>query len=134
MVPKQRLPIVEVVPRENLPSLTYGIDWAKKCVIGQIDGQEALQQAISKLLQTKRFTHLIYSWNYGVEFDQLIGHSQEMVESEIKRMLLEALLVDERITGVRLLACSRITRQILGVRLVVDTVFGEIEEEVVLDV
>lgn len=51
-----------------------------------------------KALLTPRYRHPIYSRNYGSEFEGLIGRglTREAIESEIKRMVTEALMVDPR--------------------------------------
>lgn len=51
-----------------------------------------------KALATPRYQHLIYSDNYGSEFHTLIGTCQphEFIESEIRRMTKECLMVDDR--------------------------------------
>lgn len=55
-----------------------------------------------KAIRTPRYRHLIYSRSYGQELDELIGrgYSRAVGESEIQRMVSEALLVDPRTAGV----------------------------------
>ncbi|SEO98715.1 DUF2634 domain-containing protein [Propionispora vibrioides] len=55
-----------------------------------------------KALATPRYKHLIYSDNYGSEFETLIGksYSHEAAESEIRRMAKECLLADSRTANV----------------------------------
>ena len=59
-----------------------------------------MKQAIFKILQTERFSFLIYSWNYGIELNSIVGKSYPVFSSEIKRVITEALMVDSRITYV----------------------------------
>ena len=61
------------------------------------DGIEAIKQAIYCILNTERFEYLIYSWNYGVEFKNLIGEKSTYVIPELERLIKEALLQDDRI-------------------------------------
>lgn len=51
-----------------------------------------------KALQTARYRYLVYSRNYGQEFDNLIGRHLTRAgnESEIKRIVTECLMVDHR--------------------------------------
>jgi hypothetical protein len=51
-----------------------------------------------KALLTPRYKHVIYSRNYGTEFDGLIGkaYPRAVVESEIQRIVKETLKVDPR--------------------------------------
>jgi len=82
------------------PSLTYRMDWEKKRISGSIDGLEAVQQAAVKILQTDRYEQLIYSFNYGTEWNLVLGADRLLVRSEIRRVLSEALLQDDRIIGI----------------------------------
>lgn len=130
MTPKIVVGSLEVSKQSELPSRTYKIDWEKGRVVGMTDGQEAVQQSIQKILQTKRFAHLIYSWNFGVETDQLIGKSQQVIESELRRLLSEALTQDTRITAVTDVVIVRASRQTSLIRVTVETTFGTLREEV----
>jgi hypothetical protein len=67
---------------------------------GSIDGIEALQQAIYKVLNTEKYEYPIYSFSYGVELDDLIGKDIPYVKVELKRRITECLLQDECITSV----------------------------------
>lgn len=55
-----------------------------------------------KAIRTPRYRHLIYSREHGEEFDDLIGkgYSWAIQESEIQRMVTEALMVDPRTASV----------------------------------
>jgi hypothetical protein len=67
---------------------------------GSTDEMQALQQAILKVLNTERYECPIYSFNYGIETEDLIGKNPAFVQAELKRRIVECLLQDERITGV----------------------------------
>lgn len=67
---------------------------------GFIDGFNALQQAIYKVLSTEKYEYPIYSFNYGIELDDLIGKDPVYVQVELKRRIKECLLQDERIISV----------------------------------
>lgn len=82
------------------PSLTYRMDWENKRIIGQLDGLEAAQQAVVKVLRTERYDHLIYSFEYGTEWRLVLGQDRLLARAELRRMITEALLQDERITGI----------------------------------
>lgn len=83
------------------PSLTYRLDLEAGVIAGRVDGLEAVKQAVYKILQTRRYEHLIYTPNYGHELHTLIGKDPLLVRSEAARMLREALLQDDRITAVQ---------------------------------
>lgn len=67
---------------------------------GFTDELDALQQAIYKVLSTEKYEHPIYSFNYGIELDNLIGKDPAYVKIELMRRIKECLLQDERITNV----------------------------------
>jgi hypothetical protein len=81
-------------------SRTFRLDVGDKRVSGFADGTEAMKQAIYLILATERFKWVIFSWNYGVEFDDLFGMPVSWVIPEAKRRISEALLQDSRITAV----------------------------------
>ncbi|SBV94425.1 Phage protein [uncultured Eubacteriales bacterium] len=124
------LGVVEVVNQADLPSRTYRIDFETGRVSGFVDGAQAVSQAIRKTLLTERFSYLIYSWNYGMEWNGLTGKSPRAVESELRRLLSESLLQDERILSVGEVAIDRISRGVATVTVTVETAFGEVKEEV----
>ena len=123
---------VEVETAASQPSRTYAVNWQTGRVSGFVDGVEALRQAIYKILQTERFAHIIYSWNYGFEANRLVGQSAAYLKSEIQRLITEALLADERITAVENFKITITGRRKAAVEFTAVSVFGEtkIETEV----
>ncbi|KWX80318.1 hypothetical protein AMQ84_04180 [Paenibacillus riograndensis] len=83
----------------EMSSLTYRMDWDKKRITSRLDGLEAVQQAVAKMLRTDRYEHLIYSSDYGTEWGLVLGKDRLLVRAEIRRIVSEALLQDERIIG-----------------------------------
>ncbi len=67
---------------------------------GYINNIEAIQQAIYKVLSTEKYEYPIYSFNYGIELENLIGKDAIYVKIEMKRRIQECLLQDERIKSV----------------------------------
>lgn len=84
----------------NFPSKTYGIDFKNKKVVGFIDNIESVKQTIFSILNTERYEHLIFSFDYGVELQNLIGEDPIYVKADIHRRVEEALLQDDRILSV----------------------------------
>lgn len=82
------------------PSKTYAMDLKNGRIIGYTDGQEAMKQAIYKVLNTERYEYGAYSNNYGVELAELIGMPMSYVLPEIKRCITDALTWDSRINSV----------------------------------
>ena len=92
-----------VVAETEQPSKTYAFDFDRGEFTGAfIDETEAIRQFIRKTLVTSRYRFLIYDREYGNELESLIGEdvTQELLESEIPRIVQDALLYDERIDDV----------------------------------
>ena len=98
MIPQASINI-EIAPEEVIKtSRTYKLSGDK--IQGYVDGLEALKQAIYKVLNTERYEYPIYSFNYGIDLESLVGKDRTYVQIELKRRISECLLQDERITGV----------------------------------
>ena len=91
--------LITLQPLE-MPSRTYHFELLDQQVRGFTDQQEAMRQAIYKIIYTERYVYPIYSRNYGAELDGLIGQPIPYILSEVKRRVSEALLHDNRITAV----------------------------------
>ena len=81
-------------------SRTYYLDVEKNIISNYCDGIEAIKQTIYCILNTERFNYLIYSWNYGIEIEHLIGESITYVIPELERVINEALIQDSRVVQV----------------------------------
>lgn len=70
--------------------------------VAKTDDTDAWVVWCQKAVRTARYRHIAYSQDYGSEFEDLIGkgYSQAFVESEIQRMVTEALMVDPRTADV----------------------------------
>lgn len=120
---------VTVQSAADSPSRTFKIDFDVGRVGGFCDETEAMKQAIYKIIQTERFEFLIYSWNYGIELNAVVGKSYQVFESEIKRVITEALLADSRITDVTDFEVTQIDKRTASVKFTAETIFGEIPIE-----
>lgn len=109
------------------PSLTWLINRQTMRVQAMDEGLEAVRQAVEIYLSTVRFRWQIYTPRIGTELDTLIGEDYELLESEIPRMVAEALEVDDRVIEVRDFTFSR-SGDSLTVTCTVVTVFGSFEE------
>lgn len=100
-------------------SKTWRLDLVNNRITGYIDGLEAVLQAALMALQTERYQHLIFSFQYGGELSTLIGRDDDYVYSEAQRMIIDALSVDTRITAVRDFSISNSL-----ITFTIDTIFG----------
>lgn len=81
---------------ENYPNKTYKMDLINKRIAGMCDDEEALKQAVYKILNTELGEDIIYSDDYGIETKDLFGDDMIYAESEIQVRIQEAVLADER--------------------------------------
>lgn len=114
-------------------SKTFYLNIEKNTISNFCDGIEAMKQAIYCILNTERFEHLIYSWNYGIELKHLIGENTTFVIPELERVITEALLQDTRITEVNNFEFEVNKNSIIAKFKVITTV-GEIESEKVVSI
>ncbi len=115
------------------PSLTHKLDIDRQRVRGTTDKQDAVLQAVYLILNTERYAYPIYSWNYGVELSDLIGKPKDYAMSEMKRRITEALLQDDRITGLSDWEYEA-GRKSVRVSFVVHTIYGDVEVSKEVDV
>ena len=114
-------------------SKTFYLNIEKNTISNFCDGIEAMKQAIYCILNTERFEHLIYSWNYGIELKHLIGENTTFVIPELERVITEALLQDTRITEVNNFEFE-INKNSITAKFKVITTVGEIESEKVVSI
>ena len=98
MIPDANIDITDSTSETIETSKTYKI--INNIIQGYIEDNDALLQAIYKVLNTERYEHPIYSFNYGIELESLIGQDKLYVQMELSRRIKECLLEDERITSV----------------------------------
>lgn len=69
-------------------------------ISGYIDDLDSLAQSVYLILNTERYKYLIYSWDYGVELNDLIGKPMSYVMSDLPRRIKDALMQDNRVEDV----------------------------------
>ena len=120
---------LEIIQEETKEPKDYEIDFKTGKLTGRmVTGIKAIEQWIYLALKTDRYFFTQYSWDFGSELSTLIGKhvSREYVESEVKRMVQDALLVNEYITSIENLTCS-IENDVLVAAFTVNTVYGVVE-------
>lgn len=115
------------------PTKTYRMNLESNRIRGYVDGQEAMKQAIFKILQTERYQYIMYSWNYGIETLDLYGEPVSWVCPELERRISEALLWDSRITSVDNFEFNISKKGVIHVTFTAHTVFGDVAAEKVVN-
>ena len=115
------------------PTRTYALSWERGRIQGHADGAEAVKQAIYLILSTERYQYPVYSWNYGVELEDLYGKNVSYVIPELKRRIEDALLADDRVTAVTDFS-FREEKGSVTAAFTVYTIFGEVTAERTVDI
>lgn len=119
---------------EEEPGKTYCMDDAAKRIRGYVDGLEAVKQAAYKILNTERYQHIIYPWDYGIETMDLYGEPISYVCPELERRIMEALTQDTRITEVVDFEFESLKKGSLHVSFVIYTIYGTAQMEKEVDI
>lgn len=118
--------INENITVEESPTRTYKMKLFGDRINGKTDEQEAMKQAIYKILNTERYSYSIYSWNYGIELKDLFGKPKNFCKSELKRRIKEALIQDERILDVNAFSFEDKKRRELAITFMANTIYGDV--------
>lgn len=104
---------------ENKPVFLKGVPiW--------VYGKEAIKTWCYKVLQIKRYKLEMYSWNYGVEFEKLIGtgYSKQYTKSECARYIEEALTINPYIRDISDIVVDFIESK-LSISCTINTIYGD---------
>ena len=127
LLPDSYAATVAEVSTYTEPSQTYNLEYDNDSQIrGYCDELKAMRQAVYKILNTERYQYIIYSWNYGIELEDLFGQPIPYVYAELQRRIEEALLNDDRITNVHDFEFANNGGDVLAV-FQVDTIYGTIK-------
>lgn len=116
-------PIVSV---ESMPSLTWYINKDTNRIQGTVDNYDAVVQAVQVILNVERFRWQIYSPYSGMQWRGLIGEDPGYVAAELQRRIRDALMMDDRVTGIKDFTYS-IADDVLTASLTVTTVYGDVQ-------
>ena len=128
MIPKIKTS-ADITVQEQ-PTKTYKMELYKgNYILGFVDSQKAMEQAIYKIIRTERYKYIIYSWNYGIELEDLFGMPVEYCVVELERRISEALLQDNRITAVHTFEFDTESERgtVLIKKFIAETIFGKIQ-------
>ena len=120
--------ITEETQESKIPK-EYEIDFKTGQLTGRIvEGVEAIKVWIWLVLQTPRYRYYIYSWDYGNEFEELIGrgYSEEYINAEAQRMTEDCLLVNEHIESITDFSVGMENEQ-LTISFTANTIYGTIQ-------
>lgn len=128
MIPEQLINITSL-ETASYPSYTYKLDFDNKRIIGKTNGREAVMQAIRKIMGTERYAFVIYTANYGIELQRLVGKDFVFISADIQRTIEEALLEDDRILGITDFVIQQTGIDEMFVSFVAHTIEGDFSVE-----
>lgn len=117
----------EAIKQPAIPK-EYGIDFKSGQLTGDIvEGLEAIKVWVWLALQVPRYRHYAYTWDYGSEFEDLIGqgYSNGYIESESRRMTEDCLFINPDIQSISDFHVN-VEKDTLTISFTVNTVYGDI--------
>lgn len=133
MIPSMNSILTTEIEVESEGTKNYQMHFTEKFINGFVDELKAMHQVIYKILNTERYQYIIYSWNYGIETLDLFGEPISYVCPEIERRIIEALTQDDRIESVDNFEFDYSEKGKLHVTFSVHTIYGDLEEERVVN-
>lgn len=124
MIPKGLIDVELTIQDTIEQTRTYKL--SETNIQGFADDLGALEQHIYKVLSTEKYEFPIYSFNFGIELESMIGRDPAYVKVELKRRIKDCLLQDNRITSVENFKFTNIGDEVLCTFDVV-SIYGEIE-------
>ena len=117
-------PDIRIIER---PSKTYRMDLSGDTIEGYTGELKAMEQSIYKIIRMERYKHIIYSWNYGIELEDLSGMPVSYCIPEIERRVKEALEQDTRVLEVNDFEFETPKRGVVFVKFKALTIFGSLD-------
>jgi hypothetical protein len=128
LIPEQVIDLTNL-EIENQPTRTYKLDFERKRIGGMIDNEQAIIQMVMKILSTERYAYVIYSSQYGVELDRMIGQDYDFIVSDLERTITEALTADDRVIDITDFQTNKIGIDKMEVSFTVNTFDGSVNIE-----
>jgi hypothetical protein len=104
----------------------WDVDFDTGQMTGQlVTGTRAVEVWIWKCLQTQRFRHAIYSWQYGSELESYIGKAlqQEYIDTDVRLAIEDALLINPEIESITDFD-GQLDGDTLHLAITVNTIYG----------
>lgn len=127
ILPTSSIDLTGGVEFQSQSSLSWYINKKTNRIEGTVDGQAAVRQAVEIILHVERFRWQIYKPYSGMEWEGLIGQDPGYVGAELQRRLVDALTIDDRVTGISNYEYT-VDGNSLHATFTVDTVYGSFDE------
>lgn len=133
MIPNNNDLLTTELTIETEPSKNYKMKIEQELISGYVDELEAIKQVAYKILNTERYEYIIYSWNYGIELNDLYGEPTNYVCAELVRRITEALVQDDRINSVSDFEFDTSKKGMILTTFIIHTIFGDLSSEKVVN-
>lgn len=111
------------------PTKTYKLNTQTKRIIGFVDENEAMEQAILKSCDTEKMYYDIYTWFYGIELESMVGEDFETVSLMVQDRITQSLQVDDRVITIRDFVIEELNTDECRMYFNCETIFGDIPIE-----
>lgn len=127
-LPENVMNISQGVTFTEYPSYTWYVNPKTGRISGMADGFAAVKQAVEILFSVERFLWQIYSPNFGMEWEGLVGQNPGYVALEIQRRAKDAICTDSRMTEITDFSYE-VNGENLTVEFTVQTVYGPVPQQ-----
>lgn len=121
--------INNLVVVEQQPSLTWHINRGTGRIEGEVDGYQAVRQAVETLCNLQRFRWQIFLPSSGVDWRGLVGQNPGYVAAELRRRIAEGLAMDSRVRGLTEFSYA-LNGDVLTANVTVQTIYGPVSTAV----
>ncbi|WAW15461.1 DUF2634 domain-containing protein [Peptostreptococcus equinus] len=118
--------LIEMVEKKKYSNKDFKV--VDNRIVGIVDGIEELKQTIFFILSIEKYQSLTVSENTGVGFWNLYGDDINLVMINLKSIITDALLNDDRIEEITEFIIEKIKRNTLKIEI---TVKSNISEELI---
>ena len=123
-LPEHEINLSQGVTFTEYPSYTWYVNPQTGRISGMADGFAAVKQAVEILFSVERFLWQIYSPNFGMEWEGLVGQNPGYVALEIQRRAKDAIRTE--ITDFS----YQVNGDRLTVAFTVQTVYGSVPQRI----
>lgn len=128
MIPSVDNALFMTLEVETRPSKNYKMDAEHNIINGNVDELDAVKQAVFKILNTQRYQYPVYSWDYGIETEDLFGEPADYVCAELERRVREALTADDRIDSVDGFKFDISEKRVVKASFSVHSIYGSFDD------
>ena len=132
-LPENGINISQGVTFIEQPSYTWYVNPTTGRISGMADGFTAVKQAVEILFSVERFFWQIYSPNFGMEWQGLVGTNPGYVALEIQRRAKDAIRTDNRMKDLTDFF-YQVNGDSLRMEFTVQTVYGPIKQKLTISI